>query len=63
MDNPINYWYQKYIALKAMMDEMMKGAVEGIVTTRSMTGNIVTAHVDYHYKDGQMVRVIIVKED
>lgn len=28
MDNPINYWYQKYIALKAKMDEMMKGAVE-----------------------------------
>lgn len=25
MDNPINYWYQKYLALKAKMDEMMEG--------------------------------------
>ena len=44
-------------------EQMMKEAVEGIVTTRSMAGNIVTAHVDYRYKDGQKVRIIIVKED
>ena len=31
MENPINYWYQKYISLKAEMDKMMKGAVEGRV--------------------------------
>lgn len=23
MSNPINYWYQKYLALKAKVDEMM----------------------------------------
>ena len=46
-----------------MREQMMKEAVEGIVTTRSMAGNIVTAHVDYRYKDGQKVRIIIVKED
>lgn len=45
------------------LKKMLKEAVEGIVTTRSMAGNIVTAHVDYRYKDGQKVRVIIVKED
>lgn len=42
---------------------MMEEAVEGIITTRSMAGNIVTAHVDYRYKDGQKVRIIIVKEE
>ena len=43
-------------------EQMMKEAVEGIVTTRSMAGNIVTAHVDYHYKDGQKVRIVIIND-
>lgn len=28
MENPINYWYQKYLSLKAEMDKMKAGAVE-----------------------------------
>ena len=44
-------------------ERMMKEAVEGIVTTRSMAGNIVTAHVDYRYKDGQKVRVIVLPKE
>ena len=43
--------------------QLMKEAVEGIVTTRSMAGNIVTAHIDHQFKDGQKVKIIIVKED
>ena len=42
---------------------MIEEAVEGIVTTRSMAGNIVTAHLDWSYKDGQKVRMIIIKKE
>ena len=41
----------------------LEEAVEGVVTTRSMAGNIVTAHLDHTYKDGQKVKLIIIKED
>lgn len=36
MNNPINYWYQKYLALKAKMDEMMKGE-EHLASVRKMS--------------------------
>lgn len=31
MGNPINYWYQKYLSLKAKMDKMKEDAVEAHV--------------------------------
>ena len=46
MDNPINYWYHKYIAIKAKMDEMMKEAVEGEVCGR------VYDHINVRFADG-----------
>ena len=49
--------------MKYAKEQMMKEAVEGIVTTRSMAGNIVTAHVDYRYKDRQKVRIIVLKDN
>ena len=45
------------------IQDLQKEAVEGIVTTRSMAGNIVTAHLDHTYKDGQKVNLIIIEED
>lgn len=64
MSNPINYWYQKYQSLKAEMDKMMKGAVEGSVG-RNFTGVQEISFTVYpdKYKDGDKVKIIIVKED
>lgn len=56
MSNPINYWYQKYLALKAKMDEMMnaplpedtvlfnKGVAEGkrLMMEEAVEGEITT---------------------
>lgn len=33
MENPINYWYQKYLSLKVEMDKMKAKAVEADVNT------------------------------
>lgn len=65
MDNPINYWYQKYIALKAKMDEMMKEAVEGEVYLYHSYNKEATAIIVDIPKDklGDKVKIIIVKED
>ena len=69
MDNPINYWYQKYLALKAKMDKMMNGAIEGEVykydkfsyvkekNSKSLTELLAK------FNDGDTVKIIIVKED
>ena len=62
VEETANHEYAK--GWKDCKEQMMSEAVEGIVTTRSMAGNIVTAHVDYRYKDGQKVRIIVLpKED
>lgn len=73
MDNPINYWYQKYIALKAKMDEMIKGAAEGeVVTTNKYTSvRYLSRYGTFRYfygigggfQKGDKVKVIIIKED
>lgn len=31
MENPINYWYQKYLSLKAEMDKLKEDTVEAHV--------------------------------
>lgn len=60
--NAIDYWYQKYITLKAKMDEMMEEAVEGTVC-----GNgdyiWVSGDVPSQFKYGDKVRIISVKEE
>ena len=43
MSNPIDYWYQKYIALKEEMNELKKGMVEGRITQNSDTKLIVVS--------------------
>ena len=70
MSNPIDYWYQKYIALKKEMDEMMKGAVERIVKEDAGGYPYIDATELYDYtedkplaKAGNKVRIVIVKED
>jgi len=63
MNNPINYWYQKYIALKSKMDEMMKEAAEGEITKDNRGNNVVRVGMfnkDFEY--GDKVRIIIVKD-
>lgn len=65
MDNPINYWYQKYLALKTKIDEMMKDAVEFEVTDVGLN------HLDLALFEaerlglnkGDKVKVIVLKED
>lgn len=65
MDNPINYWYQKYLALKARVDEMMKEAEEYEV---GMHGEPIKITFDKYVQrargifPGDKVRIIIVKE-
>ena len=66
MDNPINYWYQKYLALKAKMDEMMNGAVEYEV---GMHGEPIKITFDKYVQrakgifPGDKIKIIIVKEE
>ena len=66
-DNPINYWYQKYLDLKAKMDEMMKEAVEvqNVVEEGRYCKEIGPIFLDERagFKPGDKVRIIIVKED
>ncbi len=64
MDNPINYWYQKYIAIKAKMDEMMKGAVEGEISKDNRGNNVLRVGLlNNGFETGDKVRIIIVKEN
>lgn len=64
MDNPINYWYQKYIALKTKVDEMMNEAVEAEVESFSDMHPEVSVPLNPTVlKAGDKVRIIIVKED
>ena len=64
MNNPINYWYQKYIALKSKMDEMMKEAAEGEITKDNRGNNVLRVGVlNNGFEIGDKVRIIIVKED
>lgn len=65
MDNPINYWYQKYIALKAKMDEMMKTAVDAIVENWNPDPKpeITIPLNPEEFTCGDKVRVIILKKE
>lgn len=70
-NNPINYWYQKYLSLKAEMDKMKADAVEGYVCAAypAAQGNVIEYSVKYPkdkrpYKFGDKVRIIVLpKED
>lgn len=71
MENPINYWYQKYLSLKAEMDKMKAEAVEGYVSAAypAAQGNVIEYSVKYPidkypYKFGDKIRIIVLpKED
>lgn len=69
MSNPINYWYQKYQSLKAEMDKMMKGAVEGIAVINANAKDDGFGYVRSDYMPDDFLRdlgkfkLIIVKED
>lgn len=69
MSNPIDYWYQKYIALKKKMDEMMKEAVEGelfdfwdIKEVEHCIASIDLA-TTLGFNDGDKVRVIVLPKE
>lgn len=67
MNNPINYWYQKYLALKAKMDEMMKEARNHFVL-RVLSDNTIKKMIELYNdevdcKFGDKVRIIIIKEE
>ena len=69
MDNPINYWYQKYLVLKAKMDEMMKEAIDGEVYkydkfsyVKEKNSNSLTEALT-KFNDGDTVKIIIIKEN
>lgn len=64
MNNPINYWYQKYIALKSKMDEMMKEAAEGEITKDNRGNNVLRVGVlNNGFEIGDKVRIIIVNDE
>lgn len=66
MENPINYWYQKYISLKAEMDKMLKEAVEGEVQMKyngGLCAKTIRPINEDMFRLGDKVRIIIVKED
>ena len=63
MENPINYWYQKYLSLKAEIDKMKAEAVEGIVHPYDSKIWVNLIGYGYKFNDGDKVRIIIVKED
>lgn len=65
--NPINYWYQKYLSLKAEMDKIKAEAVEGVIIDSGFDDGIafVTMNIpDRRYDRGDKVRIIVLpKED
>lgn len=61
--NAIDYWYQKYISLKAEMDKMLKEAVEWTVTTNLANRPVIYLDELHGFKYGDKVRIIIVKEE
>lgn len=64
MENPINYWYQKYLSLKAEMDKMKADAVEGFIfQSEDYYPKELVARYDGELKHGDKVRIIIVKEE
>lgn len=64
MENPINYWYQKYISLKAEMDKMLKDAVEGLFQNTPFPTIYLDDCKNYDFKEGDKVRIIVLpKED
>ena len=67
MENPINYWYQKYLSLKAEMDKMKAGAVEGEIMTNGFypyEPRIVASVPGTPFEFGEKIRVIVLpKED
>ena len=69
MENPINYWYQKYISLKAEMDKMLKDTMEGevFIANADYKEAIISVVIENTKLDcletGDKVKLIIVKED
>jgi hypothetical protein len=64
MENPINYWYQKYIALKSKMDEMMKETAEGEIIKDNRGNNVLRVGVlNNGFEIGDKVRIIIVNDE
>lgn len=69
MENPINYWYQKYISLKTEMDQMMEEAVEGEVKDYRYLRevNYSSAKIEFNsipdLKVGDKVRVIVLPKE
>ena len=53
MENPINYWYQKYLSLKAEMDKMKAVAVEGEVSAVILHENRDEVHYAITYPEGE----------
>ena len=66
MSNPIDYWYQKYIALKKEVDEMMRNAKEYKV---GWHGEPIQITLDKYVQasmgiyPGENLKIIFVKED
>ena len=67
MENPINYWYQKYLSLKAEMDKMKAEAVEGtIICYNDETYSVESCCFDnkeHHHHSGDKVRIIVLPKD
>ena len=78
MSNPIDYWYQKYMALKKdkedmylrgvrdMREQMMKNALNGEIMTSGFypyEQRVVAPFPSCPYEFGTEVKVIVIKED
>ena len=65
MANPIDYWFQKYNALKAQMDNMIEGEVKDFCFVREV--NYASAKIEFSgiptLEEGDKVKLIIVKEN
>lgn len=53
--------YQKGVS--DMWWQVKHDAKECVVQTNSMSGNTVVVHLDWHYKAGDKVKVLVIKED
>ena len=41
-------------------EDMKKDAIDSVVQTNSLSGNTIVVHLDWQYKHGQMVKVIVI---